>query len=42
MMTKAAKKAQKLGADAVAQKRGGIKVRSTIKAGDKWSPIKWG
>lgn len=41
-MKNAKKKVQKLGVDAVAQARGGIKVRTTIKAGDKWSPIKWG
>jgi hypothetical protein len=35
-MKKAQKKAQKLGVNAVAHARGGIKVRSTIKAGIKW------
>jgi len=39
-MKKAEKKAQKLGIDAVAQAQGGVKVRTTIKAGGT-NAIKW-
>ncbi len=40
-MKKAEKKAQKLGVDAVAQTRGGVKIRATIKAGSSIKLMKW-